>query len=57
MRSLNASLEQRVQDRVAELASANAKLQAEIVQRQKAEDADPGPEDGGRRPAHRRPRP
>jgi signal transduction histidine kinase len=39
LRALNATLEQRVQDRVAELAAANEKLKAEIAQREKAEAA------------------
>jgi DNA-binding response OmpR family regulator len=39
LRSLNATLESRVRERVAELADANAKLKAEISQRQKAEAA------------------
>ena len=39
LRALNATLEQRVQERTQELAAANAKLTAEIAQRQKAEAA------------------
>jgi signal transduction histidine kinase len=39
LRTLNATLEQRVQDRVSDLASANAQLQAEIAQRKKTEAA------------------
>ncbi|HUN50447.1 MAG TPA: response regulator [Candidatus Sulfotelmatobacter sp.] len=39
LRRLNESLEQRVQDRVADLAEANAKLRDEIAQREKAEAA------------------
>lgn len=39
LRRLNESLEQRVQDRVTELAMANAVLKSEIVQREKAEAA------------------
>lgn len=39
LRRLNESLEQRVQDRIAELAHANANLREQIVQRQKAEAA------------------
>jgi signal transduction histidine kinase len=39
MRALNATLEQRVQDRIAELESANSKLKSEIEQRQRAEAA------------------
>jgi DNA-binding response OmpR family regulator len=39
LRRLNETLEQRVQDRVAELAAANVKLMEEIAQRQKAEAA------------------
>jgi signal transduction histidine kinase len=39
LRALNATLEQRVHDRVAELAEANAKLKTEIAQREKAEAA------------------
>jgi signal transduction histidine kinase len=39
LRRLNETLEQRVQDRVAELAAANVKLMEEISQRQKAEAA------------------
>lgn len=37
MRSLNATLEQRVKDRVADLEAANLKLKDEMVQRQRAE--------------------
>ena len=39
LRTLNDTLEQRVQDRIGELAEANARLMAEIMQRQKAEAA------------------
>jgi signal transduction histidine kinase len=39
LRSLNASLEQRVQDRVVELVETNARLSQEIAQRRKAEAA------------------
>jgi signal transduction histidine kinase len=39
LRRLNETLEQRVQDRVAELAEANRKLQEQIVQREKAEES------------------
>jgi signal transduction histidine kinase len=39
LRSLNETLEQRVRDRVADLAGANLKLEAEIAQRKKAEAA------------------
>ncbi|MGA7807735.1 ATP-binding protein, partial [Bradyrhizobium sp.] len=39
LRTLNASLEQRVQDRIVELVETNARLSQEIVQRQKAEAA------------------
>ena len=39
LRALNAALEKRVEERVAELAAANEKLRAEIAQRQKAEAA------------------
>jgi signal transduction histidine kinase len=39
LRGLNATLEQRVQDRTSQLAATNAKLMAEIAQRQKAEAA------------------
>jgi signal transduction histidine kinase len=38
-RAMNATLEQRVQDRVRDLAEANARLKAEMVQRKKAEAA------------------
>ena len=39
LRALNATLEQRIEDRVKDLAAANASLTAEIAQRQKAEAA------------------
>jgi signal transduction histidine kinase len=39
LRALNASLEQRIQDRVSELAAANERLKEEIAQREKAEAA------------------
>jgi signal transduction histidine kinase len=39
LRSLNATLERKVNDRTAELVAANARLRAEIEQRQKAESA------------------
>jgi signal transduction histidine kinase len=39
LRELNETLEQRVQDRIAELAEANEKLKSEIAQRKKAEAA------------------
>jgi signal transduction histidine kinase len=39
LRGLNATLEERVEERTAQLAAANAKLTAEIAQRQKAEAA------------------
>ena len=39
LRSLNATLERKVRDRTAELVAANARLRAEIEQRQKAESA------------------
>ncbi len=39
LRALNASLEQRVQDRVSDLSETNARLTQEISQRQKAESA------------------
>ena len=58
LRALNASLEQRVQDRVSDLSETNARLTQEISQRQKAEvGAGAGAEDGGGRSTDRRARP